>query len=518
MALAPPVGADLRLLAPAGALWVTLLAAAKAPPQIALYLAAVTGLVAVALCWAVPHAGAPAPRCADARIGVTAALVCVAAGFAIIAVRAHARAEGPLAGLARRGAIAELTVDLAADPIRHDGIDRITGRHYALIIVPAQAVQVDSGGHRWRLRQPVLLLATDDSWLGLLPSQRVRTAGQLHPPRAGDTVSAVVDVRGTPRLRGRPSLLQRSAGRLRAGLRHAVAGLPAGPRGLLPGLVDGDTSAMSPATNRQFQRTGLTHLVAVSGENVVIVSGSVVWVARRMRASPRLAGVLALLAVLGFVVLARPSASVLRAAVMGGLGIVGLLLSRPRAALTGLAAAVLVLLVVEPGLAAQPGFTLSVCATLGLLVLAPGWRRALARWLPDPVAAAVAVPAAAQAACAPVIAMIGGGVSVLAVPANLLAAPAVGPATVAGVLAAAAAPILPWFARGCAYLGGVPCGWLLGVAHVGSVMPFAAVGWPAGVAGGLLLAAAMVAAHVALRGVTGRPPRRPMTVPAARRP
>jgi competence protein ComEC len=215
----------------------------------------------------------------------------------------------------------------------------------------------------------------------------------------------------------------------------------------------------------------------------------VVWVARRLRAGPRLAGLLALLSVLGFVVLARPSPSVLRAAVMGGLGLIGLVLSRPRAALTGLAGAVLVLLLIEPGLAAQAGFELSVFATLGLLIFAPGWRRVLARRMPDPMAAALAVPAAAQVACAPLIAMIGGGTSVVAVPANLLAAPAVGPATVFGVLSAAIAPIAPWLARGCAHLGGLPCAWLLTVAQVGSRLPFASIGWPAGVSGGLLLVA-----------------------------
>ena len=79
------------------------------------------------------------------------------------------------------------------------------------------------------------------------------------------------------------------------------------------------------------------------------------------------------------------------------------------------------------------GFALSVLATGGILLLAPAWRDAMARWLPRWVAEAVSVPLAAQLACTPVVAAISGQVSLVAVLANLLVAPAVGPATVLGL-------------------------------------------------------------------------------------
>ena len=72
-------------------------------------------------------------------------------------------------------------------------------------------------------------------------------------------------------------------------------------------------------------------------------------------------------------------------------------------------------------------------ATAGILLLAPGWRDAMARWLPRWLAEAIAVPAAAQLACTPLVAAISGQVSLVAVVANLAAAPAVGPATVLGL-------------------------------------------------------------------------------------
>ena len=237
-------------------------------------------------------------------------------------------------------------------------------------------------------------------------------------------------------------MVQRAAGTLRAGLRRAVARLPSGPRGLLPGLVVGDTSRMPPVLVDDFRTAGLTHLVAVSGANVAIVVGFVLLGARWLGARGRLLPVLGLLAILGFVVLARPQPSVLRAAVMGGVALLALATGRRRTSMGALGAAVLLLVLVDPWLARSYGFVLSTLATAALVVLAPGWTAALhRRGVPSAMAAAVAVPLAAQAVCGPVVAMLAGQVSLVAVLANLLAAPAVAPATVLGVLATVASRV-----------------------------------------------------------------------------
>ncbi len=117
-------------------------------------------------------------------------------------------------------------------------------------------------------------------------------------------------------------------------------------------------------------------------------------------------------------------------------------------------------------------------------MLAPRWRDALLRrrW-PRPLADAVAVPAAAQAACGPLVAMLASQVSLVAVPANLLVAPAVPAATVLGVLAAATEPLLPPLAGLLGSLAGVPAWWIVQVAQRGADVPSAAVSWPGGVVG-----------------------------------
>ena len=306
----------------------------------------------------------------------------------------------------------------------------------------------------------------------------------------------------SPAAVGEPPSLQLAAGGLRDGLRRACEPLPPEPGGLLPGLVVGDTSRLDPALAEDFRATGLTHLTAVSGANCAIVIGMVLLVARLCRAGPRLTAVLCGAALVGFVILVRPSPSVLRAAAMGGLALIALAAGRPRAAVPALAAAVLVLVVADPELASDAGFALSVLATAGLILLAPRWSEALrGRGVPAGVAEALAVPAAAQAACAPVIAAISATISLTAIPANLLAAPAVAPATILGVGASVVSPVWAEGAAFFAWLGSWPARWLVVIAHRGADVPDGLLPWPEGVVGGLLLGALLAALLVASRRV-----------------
>jgi len=158
-----------------------------------------------------------------------------------------------------------------------------------------------------------------------------------------------------------------------------------------------------------------------------------------------------------------------------------------------LAAAVLVLVLVEPSLATSDGFVLSVLATGGLLLVAPRLRNRFRRLLPQWAAESLAVAVAAQLMTTPYIALRFARVSLLSVPANLLAAPAVPPATVLGVLAAAVAPVCLPIARVVAFVGYLPTAWLVWVARTGAAVPGASTPWPRGVAGcALLLACGLV--------------------------
>jgi competence protein ComEC len=225
--------------------------------------------------------------------------------------------------------------------------------------------------------------------------------------------------------------------------------------------------------------TGLTHLEAVSGENVTIVLGVTIGLARAAGVRRRGRAFLCAATLLAFVVVARPSPSVLRAAVMGGIALVAMISGRRSSALPALSAAIVVLLIVDPFLARTVGFVLSVVATAALVTIAPLWTARLERHVPRPLAIAIAVPAAAQLACTPILLLVFGQLTPYAVLANLLAAPAVVPATILGVLTAVTAMAWPTGAELAAWLGAMPTIMIAEVARVLSDLPGASLGWQA---------------------------------------
>ncbi|MDT4988653.1 MAG: competence protein ComEC, partial [Micromonosporaceae bacterium] len=495
---------DLRLAGVAAGTWLAALAC--------LYLSARTGLAVAGLAAALAvlgsglfggvAAGGRGRPSVGVRWIVVSVLIGVFAGAGATAVRVAVRDARPLTTLTGDRAVVRAELVVTDDPHPTRGV---AGRPAQLALAARLTRLTVTDRPPLRMSVRVLVLGTDESWLRVLPGQRVVADARVGAPRGGDLRAAVLSTTGTPELIGRPSWAQRAAGRLRVGLQRSCARLPVEPRGLLPGLVVGDTTRLDPALADDFRATGMTHLLAVSGSNVAIVLGFVLGLARWCRAGPRLAAAASLLALIGFVILVRPSPSVLRAAAMGGLALVALASGRPRSALPGLAAVVVVLVAADPELAGAAGFALSVLATAGLLLVAPGWRDALRRRrVPAGLAEAIAVPAAAQLACAPVIAGIAGTVGLVTVPANLLAVPAVAPATMLGVAAALMSPVWPAGASTAAWLASWPTRWIVLVAHHGARIPTGTVPWRAGPVGGVVLAVILVALLTAARHRTVR--------------
>lgn len=482
---------DLRLVPPALGAWLATLVLLGASPAAALASAAAAAAAA---------GGLATGRCRRHRWanGAAAALVCAAAAGLSVGLRLAAVADGPVRTSATEGGQATVELVVGGDPrVQPPEVsDSELRRH---VLIPGRAETLRARGERRSVRAPVLVIASGPGWESVLPSHRVRVQGQLELPRYDELVSAVVFARGPPQVVGGPSPLQQAAGRIRAGLRQAVAPLPPNQQGLLPGLVVGDRSQMPARLAEDFRVTGLTHLTAVSGTNVSIVLVTVLGLARLLGLGARAPPLLAGCGVLAFAVLARPSPSVLRATVMGLIAVVALATGRQRHALPALCAAVTGLVLFQPGLARSYGFTLSVLATVGLIVLVPGWSDRVGRRVPRRLVQALAVPAAAQLACLPVIVMLAGRVSLVAVPANVLAAPAVAPATVLGVLAAVAAPVWLPAARLLARPAGWAAHWISEIASAGAGLPHATVSWPSGLAGGLALAAVLLAVVLARR-------------------
>ena len=471
----PPL--DLRLAMPALVGWLAVLWGLGRSWSVTLAVAGLAGTGTLALALA-------------RRYGFALCCCVIAVLLTPLSVRLHAAHASPLARLARSNVAVTAEVVVSGDP-RPLAAHGVAGAPRSAVDASIRTVVI--AGRRTSVSGSVLVLGPADAWRGVLPGQRVRLDGQLQPPLAGDLLTAVISEQTDPELMGRPPPWQRAAGAVRSGLQRASVGLPSLPRGLLPGLVDGDTSQLDPVLENRFRTAGLTHLVAVSGTNCSIIVGVVALLLRRLRASPRATAVIGFGVLLGFVIIARPSPSVLRAAVMAGIALIALATGRQRSALPALAATIIVLLLWQPGLAADLGFTLSVAATAALLLIAPGWVKALRhRRVPSGLAEPIAVAAAAHLITVPLIAAISGRISLVAIPANVLAEPVVGVATVLGLLAALLSVVWLPSAELFADLAGWLCRWLVWVAEYFGTLPGASVPWPSGTGGGVLLAALAV--------------------------
>jgi len=284
------------------------------------------------------------------------------------------------------------------------------------------------------------------------------------------------------------------AASIRTGLERATAALDPRVAALVQGLTLGDADSLDPASVERFRSAGLAHLLAVSGTNVAIVLGTVAVAARRLPHKLRITAGGATLVL--FVVVVGPDPSVLRAAAMGGIGLIALGLNRTSEPLYALGLALVVLLGARPALVNSVGLQLSAAATAGIVL----WSGSLARLLPLPglLSVPLAVTLAAQAGVAPVLIGAFGELSVIAPVANLLAVPAVAPATVLGIgagLAGAAHPVLgELVARPIAPFAS----WILWVGDICGAPAWAAVDIPKAAAWGFI-APLIAAAGAALR-------------------
>lgn len=357
-----------------------------------------------------------------------------------------------------------------------------------------------------------LTLRVDDPALVPAPGTEIAVSGRLSPATKSD-IAAVLTMRSGSELAAlrAPGPVDTAASAMREGLRESLDGVEPNAAALVAGLSVGDESLQSDSLDDAMRASGLSHLTAVSGGNVAIILAVVLGLARLLRWRMPTRVIVALAALGYFVILVRPQPSVVRAAVMGVVMLLALLTGGRRSGPAVLATAVLVIVVVSPALAVSWAFGLSVFATGGLILLTPSVAGALARWRltrrwPPALQEGVAVTTAAQLATLPLLVAMGASVGWVAIPANLLAMPAVAPVTILGLLAAMTAPFSMPVAAAIAHVAAVPAAWIAGVADYSSTLPLAALPWPSGLLGVLLLAAATPLAFVAHRLLRRRYP------------
>jgi competence protein ComEC len=249
--------------------------------------------------------------------------------------------------------------------------------------------------------------------------------------------------------------------------------IPAGDAGsLIPGLTLGDTSLQSAEFTNQMRRVGFSHLTAVSGANFALVAGFILWLVqfflKKIHARLWVTGIVLLF----FILLVRPTPSVLRAAVMALVLLIAKYRGDRSLGLPALGAAIATLILLDPFQAIDPGFALSVLATAGILILSPKLVELLSeklRW--RVVAEAVAIPISATLFCTPVIVALSGQLSLITILANVLASPVIAPITVIGFISAILASITPFIATILISITLPLAKWIVWLCNTGSNFP-----------------------------------------------
>jgi competence protein ComEC len=283
------------------------------------------------------------------------------------------------------------------------------------------------------------------------------------------------------RLVGRRGGLGGVADRLRRWLGGSVAGnLHGERRAVLLGVVLGDEAGLSERLRDRFRASGLYHLLAVSGQNVVLVAGGALLLAWLL-GIPRWVGELgALASIAAYVLAVGAQASVVRAGIAGALGSLAWLTARPTDKWYFLLLGALALLAWNPYVLLDAGFQLSFTAVVAIFVLVPR----LQEWLDGypvrrPLADVIAVSTACGVATAPILWLQFHAIPLVAVPANAAAAPAVVPLLGLALSGAVVHPLAPGVADAIAKLDGLCAAYLTGCANVFGSLPFAQVrsGW-----------------------------------------
>lgn len=405
-------GSDTRPIALAGCAWAAMWLASSGQP----WLLAVGGVGAVFLAM-----GAGLRRSwflAGLALVVTS---CLAAG----GVRVWLYESGPLrqAASGRATAVVEVVLSGGGRTIA------ATGPRPELWVGRGRVVGFDSRGAAWSGGGDVTIMATGSAapeWSKVPMGATVRALVRFAEPDPGEPVAALARAREPPELIAEPDAISAAVHAVRQGLRDASAPLPGDSRYLVPALVVGDVSGISAEVDERFKVTALTHVMAVSGSNLVLMLAALRAAAVAVGARGRVLTVVLLAGVGAFVAVCLGEPSVVRAAGMGLVGMVALGHGGgPESGRRYLAVAVWLLVLLDPWLSRSVGFALSVVASAGLLWWGRAWTNALATWLPRWVAESVAVPLAAQVATEPIIVALAGRVSLVGVLANAVIAPLV---------------------------------------------------------------------------------------------
>ena len=286
------------------------------------------------------------------------------------------------------------------------------------------------------------------------------------------------------RVIGRRGGVRGAFDRLRERLTSTIApGLDGDRRAVVAGVVLGEDERLTEDLRDAFRASGLYHLLAVSGQNVVFLSLGILGLAWVVGVPRHGAHVAVLVAITAYVGAVGWQPSVVRAGVAGSLASLAWLTARPRDRWYFLLLGAIVLLAWNPYSVREPGFQLSFAAVAAIFVAVPRVERVLQGYpLPRFLAEPVAVSGACGVVTAPILWLQFEAVPVFSVIANAFAAPVAGPLLGLGLASAALHPVLPPLAAAIAWVNGCLAAYLAGCARIVAALPHAQITSWSGVA------------------------------------
>ena len=333
-----------------------------------------------------------------------------------------------------------------------------------------------------------------------LKSSRFDNKPELHVQKTQQNVQIIQDA----------NFWQNSASSLWKSFYNVTNNLDTQGRMLVPGVTIGmlgqeyvpteATNSLNPIdetystmTRQHFQHAGIMHVMAVSGGHFLLLSMiiyrccSYLLLPRWATSSIQIALQISLAAIV------YPSASVLRALIMGIISAVAWCCKRPYQSASALSWTVIVVLLVNPSYAWDYAFALSSAATLGIVVMGVPMSKTFSQYVPRFIASALAITLAAQLWTMPVQILMQPEVSFMSVPANLIIAPFMDWATVFGLISLACASFNAGTSLVFARVSSIGTSFMEKCAYWCDEVSFGVFPWMKGAAGAWMMACAEVA-------------------------
>lgn len=288
----------------------------------------------------------------------------------------------------------------------------------------------------------------------LEPGQKIRFQARPRPPYRSGTVADMavkaIDVTGEGSLLARVRLAF-----LRA-TEEVLESFPLHAQGLIPGAALGEESMLDARSQMEMKTSGLTHLIAVSGGHVALVLTLCLALVGRKRGG--LSALMSTAVLAGLCVLVGLEASVIRALTMAIPIVIAIAARLPSYSSICLAISALLCFLFAPFTATSLGFMLSWIASAGIIFFAPRLSEVLSYFITPTLASVIVVSLVASTSTLPLQLLMNPQASLWQVVANCLAAPAVAPLTICGLLGVILSVWLPTLA-GIAFVPASWCTW-----------------------------------------------------------